>query len=202
MISDETFDELRADWDYSGGATGSYWHMLKHAEVNRFDLSAMKSSIHSNLKCYFADSVYRFNDEEERELMLDLRDRMRAECLLPPLAIEERRNWSWSDVAPTRTYCQVPFAFNSQMQTSPDQNRAIVSYLAQHYPEAIRYLKSVWKHNGAIPCYKGGPYDKYIVRQQWSCPFVQDAACAILGETNVYSLRTADIDQQAVVWPD
>jgi hypothetical protein len=49
MIADEAFEEIRADWDYSGGSTGSYWHMLKHAEAGGFDLAVMKHSIHGHL---------------------------------------------------------------------------------------------------------------------------------------------------------
>ena len=86
MIRDEAFDELRADWYYSGGGNGSYWHTLKLAEFGGFDFATMKCSIHANLKDYFNDKVYSLDDAAERELVLDLRDRMRTESMLPPLS--------------------------------------------------------------------------------------------------------------------
>jgi hypothetical protein len=201
MISDEAFDELRADWDYAKASTGSYWHILKHAEVNGFDLAAMKRGIHANLRDYFNDEAYRLNDAEERELVLDLRDRMRLECLLPPLSMEERRDWKWSDIAPVREYRQQPFSNDLNLRTDANQNHSIAAYLAKYHPEAVRYLKSVWSNNSVLPGHNGGPYNKYIVRQLWSRPFVQDAACAVLGQTSEYSCVWFDIDERAAAWP-
>lgn len=197
MISDEQFDELRAEWDHAGGATGSYWHILKHAEVNGFDLAAMKRGIHGSLESHFNDTVYRYDDAAEREVVLDLRDRMRTECLLPPLSLEERRDWQWLDIAPARQYRRVRFSGDQDLLTDSKQNRAIVSYLTKNHPEAVRYLKSVSIYNSYLG-YNGGPYDKYVVRQLWSRPFVHDAACAVLGQTSEYRCDWLEIDKIVV----
>lgn len=195
MITDEAFDELRADWDYSGGGAGSYWHILKHAEVGGFDLAAMKRSIRANLKVYFNDETYRFDESEERDLVLDLRDRMRIECMLAPLSLEERQGWQWSDIAPTRNYRQVPHSDDPALRTNSEQNQAIASNLMVHYPEAVRYIRSVRKYNNSLPGFNGGAYDKYIVRQLWSGPFLEDAACSVLGETSKFNFDCLAVDQ-------
>lgn len=195
MITDEAFDELRADWDYAGGGTGSYWHILKHAEVGGFDLAAMKRSIRANLKAYFKGPTYRFDDTEERDLVLGLRDRMRTECMLAPLSLEERQEWKWSDIAPTRKYRQEPRSNDLTLRTNSGQNQAVASYLTIHYPEAVRYLNWVRQYNSLLPSLNGGACDKYIVRQLWSGPFLEDAACSVLGGTSKFNFDRLAVEQ-------
>lgn len=200
MIIDEFFDELRADWDYSGGGTGSYWHILKHAEIGGFDLAAMKRSISASLQEHFKDATYRLDDAGERDLVLDLRDRMRTECMLAPLSLEERQRWQWSDIAPTRNYRQVPRSDDPDLRANSDQNQAIASNLMVYYPEAVRYIRWVRMHNNSLPGFNGGPYDKYIVRQLWSRPFLEDAGCAVLGETSKFYFDWSAVEQIVAPW--
>lgn len=174
--------ELIGNLDDSSGATGSYWHMLKHAERHGFDLAVMKDDLHETLNRAWTWNDAIFDDARERELVLDLRDRMRMEMFLPPLSSTERAEWCWANIAPSRRYKYVgPSPMNGADSMTPEQIEATASYMRAHYPEAVRYLEAVRDDNAPLG-FNGGPYDKYIVRWAWHFSFLSDSVCAIIGE--------------------
>lgn len=175
--------ELIANLDYAGGATGSYWHMLKHAERGGFDLAVLKPAIHSTLSREWTWNDHRFDDAEERELVLDLRDRMRLEMFMAPLDALERAAWRWEAPAGLRRYRYTgPSPMNDAPRLTPGQIDAIAADVRARYPEVIRYLRSVWEQSEGLG-YNGGPYDKYIVRQTWHSPLLGDSICAVIGDS-------------------
>lgn len=175
-------DELIAGLNYSGGGSGSYWHMLKHAERHGFDLAVMKSGIHATLAEEW-NGTYSFNDAEERGLVLDLRDRMRLEQFLLPLSETERVEWRWEDTSPSRWYRYTgPSPMDLTKTMTPDQVQAVAAYIRQNYPESVRYLEAIRTHNAPLG-FNGGRYDKFIVRQTWHYAFFADAICAIVGDS-------------------
>lgn len=178
----DCMSELIANLDYSGGGTGSYWHMLKHAERNGFDLAVLKPYIHASLVDGWTCNDFVFDDAQERALMLDLRDYMRLEMFMPPLDARERVAWRWEQPPGLRRYRYTgPSLMNDAERLTPGQIGAIAAHVRARYPDVVRYLQSVWDQSEGLG-YNGGPYDKYIVRQTWHSPFLSDAICEIIGE--------------------
>lgn len=198
MIPEEQIDLLIEDLDDSGGAMGSYWEMLKHAERHGFDLAALKPAIQSFLASGRSGLDAPLSEADEHALMLALRCRMRAQMQLPPLSAAERADWRWEDHGPTRRYRYTgPPTLNNQPRMTPDQVAAIVSFMQLNHPEAVRYLRSVRAHNAGMSK-NGGIDDHWIVRQAWHFRFMMDATCAVIGESGDVNLELWLIEEAVV----
>jgi len=183
MLTESQIDTLIERLDDSGGATGSYWEMLKHAEKNGFDLATMKSGLRPSIFSDLYDLPKPEDESEERELILALRDKMRREMSLPPLSSEERSDWRWESSAPSRRYRYTgPRVMNAQREMTRDEVAAAVFYIRSRYPEALRYANAVRAHNDALGV-NGGPNDHFIIRGAWHFNFIADAICEVIGET-------------------
>ncbi|PXA97145.1 hypothetical protein DMC47_15325 [Nostoc sp. 3335mG] len=159
--------------------------MLKHAEKHGFDIAELKEGIHASLDNDFLGAMRGMpkpaSDEEERELVLALRDRMRLDMLMPPLTERERAEWRW-EATPLRRYRYTgPKLLNDQPKLTRKQVEAAVDYIRSTYPEVPRYLRLVREHNDALGDVRG-PYARYGVQRAWQDSFVMDAACEIVGE--------------------
>jgi hypothetical protein len=138
------------------------------------------------------------NYEEERELILKLRHRMRMEMLLPPLNAQERDNWKWEETTPLREYRYTgPQRLNGQPRLKSAQTHAIASYIRSRYPEVLRYLESVRSHNEPLG-HNDGLNDHYIVRQAWHHRLVLDAVCEIVGDHGEIYVEVWQIEQALV----
>jgi len=177
---EDQVSELIAELDYSGRG-GSSWHMLKHAERHGFDLAVLKPYLHAEITRIWRSDMP-LGNEEVREIVLLLRDRMRLEAFMSPLSEVERSKWRWADIAPSRRYQYIgPQVMDETKKMTHAQTQAAASCLHDCYPEAVHYLRLVRDHNAPLG-FNGGRYDKYIVRQAWHRPFLEDAVCEIVGE--------------------
>lgn len=155
-------DQMVAALDNDEG--GSFWVQLKHMEANGFDVAWQQSTVGSGILGISESPLYRreLSHEQERTLVLQLRDRMRKELGMVPLTEEQKRTWRYE---PLRRRYQTGADPNGP-GLSEAEIRKVVDYLRVNRPEVVDYIRSVHEHNAPLG-FNGGPNDKYIIRSEW-----------------------------------
>jgi hypothetical protein len=152
---------------------GTFWEELAFMEAEGFDLAWQQPIIHGQLYPHGEDLGFpqKLGIEQEKAIVLEIRERIRSERGLPPLSDEEKEKWD---------YRRIQWKPDSECQKSgddatPEEIDRLVAAVDARAPYLRGYLRSVRAHNKPLGV-NGGPNDRLIIRSNWISFLVTDVA--------------------------
>ncbi len=171
VIDDIAIQKMIKMLDDEDGFQG-IWKTLIFMEVHNYDWALMKRRIHS----YVFETSYSpffglrmLNHEEEREIILKLRQHTRQLIGLVQLTEFETTSWNYEEPKLLKYRNTSTEKYSNDMPNmDPDDISEVRSRFVQRRPDVLRYVKLAVAHNEKVAPDYVYPYDGIFVRYDWS----------------------------------
>jgi hypothetical protein len=153
-LTDELLDRIVAYLDDPSDRNG-VWRGLGFMEANAIDMALS----HGQLHAYLTDETYSpieqpqsLTHEQEREIVLALRDRLRRTLGLPPLTAGEKAAWVYEPehFPPWPPEKMVARPWGQTHHPSPEEVADVRQRLAESEPEINRVMTLIGAHNQTL----------------------------------------------------
>jgi hypothetical protein len=136
------------------------WRGLHFMEANGLDFSLRYEELHGYLTNIYnspLENPEQLSHEQERNIVLALRDVVRRDLGLPPLTEEEKHAWKYERQEPVewRPDQLIPRVVADTYHPTPDDIAEIKSRISDEHPEVMRALALSSRHNIPVDGQRG-----------------------------------------------